>query len=65
MFLKVGSKYWYDDEFKTVVLKALNNGEEMTEAQLAAVTNEQFNKISFDGNTKITSIKDLETGSLH
>lgn len=51
---------WYDDEFKTVALTALNSGKAMTESELAAVTNTQFAKVSFENNTTVKSIKDLE-----
>lgn len=50
---------WFDPEFKRVALAALNNGNEMTDQQIADITNEQFAKVSFKDNTDLRDIRDL------
>lgn len=51
---------WYDKEFKSVALAALNGGKEMSTYELSKVTNSQFSNVSFNTNTSLRTIKDLE-----
>lgn len=51
---------WVDPEFKRVALETFNNGEEMTQEQLSAITdNDFYSQFSLRNNTEVKSMLDL------
>lgn len=59
VFPSTPSITWYDDEFKSVVLAALNLSDNVTQETLSTITDDQFAIVSFKNNTNIKTIADL------